>query len=1114
MEIRLRCPVRFGLVVLAFGACALPGLLRAESPAEKAPVGHYVFKDYGRSMGLGNLGIDLLAQDRAGFIWVGTDDGLYRYDGYRFDAFGLREGLPSTEVEALHVDAAGTLWVGTRTGLGRWNGTSFEQVVFASVPQTPIVDDLADGPDGIWATTNFGLFVGQGTRFERKNDWPGGEATAVLRDAHSARMWVGQFEGDACILAYQDGGWRRFNAPPGHPKERVDDIVEDGQGRIWARTARSLWMLQAGGSQFSEVATPFPLNAQRGYLATDSRGNLWVSTDHGLYRSDGASWIDYGIPEGNRPLLEDREGSIWFGIMGVRRLLGGGVFHAYNGREGLPGIVVWSVFRDREQRLWVGTDAGLAVAKGERFDPIPGTEGNLIRSIVEASDGALYLTGIPGNDVLRYDPATKSVTRSEIWPNNPIKRTFRLFLDSTGAFWAATEGAGLFRAEPSRGEGLRFSPVALPDGTPQEDILDIREDGDGRIWIAGQHGLAMLDHGAWRRFHVGDGLRRDQLAYLRTTHDGDLLVAYRDPIGIDRIRYRAGGIEVRAHYDTASSQSADKVFMVGEDARHRIWVGGGSGVDLLSPGAATRHFGADDGLIGEDISNQAFLADPNGDVWVGTAKGLARFDAAAFDAIAPAKRPAVTFMRMRLGSVDVPVEADDPAVAHGDNTFQAHFSALSYAGEGKVQYRQRLIGRETDSNITDLRDVRYSALEPGAYRFEVAARVGDLGEWGPTAAFSFRVLPAWWQTWWFRILEALAAIAVLMLAVRLRMATLRQRNAWLEGEVARRTLEVRQSNDRLSDTNAKLHAEIDIRTAAERAVSQRNEELQALNRKLAGTQSQLLQSEKMASVGQLAAGVAHEINNPIGFVGSNLRQLQSYADELFALLDAYEDIERSAASDAATARLQGVKAHVDIAYLRDDTPNLLAESLSGISRVEKIVKDLREFAHPGEPKWQKVDVQKSLESTLNVAAPQIRAKAEIVTDYADLPLIDGVPSQLNQVFLNLLINAAQAIENHGTITVRTRCEGDEILVSIADTGCGIDPAILHRIFDPFFTTKPIGVGPGLGLSVSYGIVKEHGGTIDVETEAGRGAIFTVRLPIRRRTQTTGNPHPAPSTPDS
>src|SRR5581483_1808648 len=144
-------------------------------------------------------------------------------------------------------------------------------------------------------------------------------------------------------------------------------------------------------------------------------------------------------------------------------------------------------------------------------------------------------------------------------------------------------------------------------------------------------------------------------------------------------------------------------------------------------------------------------------------------------------------------------------------------------------------------------------------------------------------------------------------------------------------------------------------------------------------------------------------------VGSNLRQLQSYADELFALLDAYEDIERSAASDAATARLQGVKAHVDIAYLRDDTPNLLAESLSGISRVEKIVKDLREFAHPGEPKWQKVDVQKSLESTLNVAAPQIRAKAEIVTDYADLPLIDGVPSQLNQVFLNLLINAAQAI---------------------------------------------------------------------------------------------------------
>ena len=341
-------------------------------------------------------------------------------------------------------------------------------------------------------------------------------------------------------------------------------------------------------------------------------------------------------------------------------------------------------------------------------------------------------------------------------------------------------------------------------------------------------------------------------------------------------------------------------------------------------------------------------------------------------------------------------------------------------------------------------------------------------------------------------------VALVLLAVRWRLAALQQRNLWLEEQVARRTLEVRQANERLSDANTKLHSEIDERTAAERELHLRNEELQLLNHKLAGTQSQLLQSEKMASVGQLAAGVAHEINNPIAFVSSNLRQLKRYCDDTFALLDAYEQLQRSACSEIELTRVDELKAKIDLKYLREDTPNLLVESLCGIDRVEKIVRDLREFAHPGEPEWQQVDIVRGIESTLNVAEHHIRQKADVVTQFCELPQIEGVPSQLNQVFLNLLINAVQAIEGHGTITVSTGCDQDTVWVRISDNGCGIDPAYLHRIFDPFFTTKPIGVGPGLGLSVSYGIVKEHGGTIEVASEVNQGATFTIRLPIKSR----------------
>ncbi|TLY49959.1 MAG: hypothetical protein E6K53_12065 [Gammaproteobacteria bacterium] len=201
-----------------------------------APTGHYVFKSYGAAMGLANVGVEELAQDNIGFIWVGTDDGLYRYDGYRFDAFGLQQGLPSTEIEALHEDSHGVLWVGTRSGLGRWNGQSFDAVVLDQAPAGVGVDDLAEGPGGMWATSTQGLFVGETAHFQRIRGWPGGEATAVWKSLKSPHMWVGQWDGDAYMLAYQGGSWQRFDGPPGHTKERIDAISEDGQGRLWVRT--------------------------------------------------------------------------------------------------------------------------------------------------------------------------------------------------------------------------------------------------------------------------------------------------------------------------------------------------------------------------------------------------------------------------------------------------------------------------------------------------------------------------------------------------------------------------------------------------------------------------------------------------------------------------------------------------------------------------------------------------------------------------------------------------------------------------------------------------------------------------------------------------------------
>jgi two-component system NtrC family sensor kinase len=284
-----------------------------------------------------------------------------------------------------------------------------------------------------------------------------------------------------------------------------------------------------------------------------------------------------------------------------------------------------------------------------------------------------------------------------------------------------------------------------------------------------------------------------------------------------------------------------------------------------------------------------------------------------------------------------------------------------------------------------------------------------------------------------------------------------------------------------------------------RALQREKEEQHALILKLEEAHNQLLQSEKLASIGQLAAGVAHEINNPIGFVNSNLGTLKIYVDKLLALIDhSLVAVEPLLDQDPAIKqRLAEMHRKADLDFLREDICSLITESIDGTARVRQIVQDLRDFSRTGEIGLEWVDLHAGLESTLNVVANEIKYKAEVVREYGELPQVECRPSQINQVFMNLLVNAAQAIPKQGKITLKSGCADDMVWIAISDTGSGIPPEILARIFDPFFTTKPVGKGTGLGLSVSYGIVEKHGGKIEVASEPGQGTTFTVRLPIHQ-----------------
>jgi two-component system, NtrC family, sensor kinase len=296
-----------------------------------------------------------------------------------------------------------------------------------------------------------------------------------------------------------------------------------------------------------------------------------------------------------------------------------------------------------------------------------------------------------------------------------------------------------------------------------------------------------------------------------------------------------------------------------------------------------------------------------------------------------------------------------------------------------------------------------------------------------------------------------------------------------------------------------LARDITDQKRAEEALNLKNVELQNAYAELKAAQSRILQQEKLASVGQLAAGIAHEINNPMGFIISNINTLLKYTDRIWEYVDLLKhEMDGQGSGHCIEDSLKLVeekKKSLKIDYIREDVNNLITESLEGAERVKKIVQDLKSFSRLDESEYKPADINAGIESTINIVWNELKYKVTLIREYGDIPFTKCNLGQLNQVFMNILINAAQAIESQGEIKIKTWSEQNFIHIFISDTGRGISQEHLKRIFEPFFTTKDVGKGTGLGLSIAYDIVKKHNGEIHVESEVGKGTAFTIIIPV-------------------
>jgi PAS domain S-box-containing protein len=1123
-----------GVLGLGLGIAGRPAY--AADASTDLPAGQLKFRVFGGLDGLKNLVVVSIAQDGLGFLWLGTEDGVYRFDGERFTHFSVEEGLVSSSATVVAVAPDGEVCVGSRTGLVCWDGSRFSRAKARGVPAVAI-QKLVSYAGKLWVGTDgSGLYVQDPSGgFVPAPGWPA-EATTLRA------LWA---DGNGLVAGAEttvmrssgDGVWHDIG-DVGLEHERVDGVLRDHQGALWIRTQAHMWLLPEGASHAIDLSDGLPTGYDVSTGATamviGPRGDVLVGTDDGIAYRDRDHWRminrSSGMPGATiRTLFMDREGSLWIGSAGLVQLRGRGVVEYYNVPNGLPGDTVWGYRRDREGTLWVGTSRCLARAVARRWECMPGTEGRVVRTMVFPPQGGVFIGGAPG-DLLYIDAAGHAVSIGdfELPPGHNI---LALALGPDGDLWIATR-RGLYRL-PGAVPGP-LEQIVVP-GVPPSARFAALTVADGRLWSATTRGgVVVLDQGEWRVFGTTAGFRSSAMSYVMQRADGRLCATYIEAIGFSCFRYDGHGVVDLEHIGRAQGLTAAMVYFLGEDPHHRLWVGTGDGVDILTP-QGVDHFDESDGLAGNDTAAMAFLVDPDGSIWLGSTGGATHVFAQHY--AGPPVAPRTAVLGGRLGDEPIRAAGNESTVRevpHDRNALTLELATSSMLDAKRIEYQMRMSPLETAWTTTHQRQAHYPGLLPGAYSFEVRARLGA-GPWGLPTALRFTILPAWWQARWFIALVVIAGLATIGLLFTWRQrALLRRRTRQLNEQAEAsfravidlmpdlmsvyrervltycntaccRFLGIDQATTRWNEISAidwihpddrdqvtemfarvrDLESQRGFEVIEPRSRSAdgswRFVELSAVRVEIGNAttvvasardvterkrmRAKLLVSDRMASLGTLAAGIAHEINNPLAYVTGNLE----------AMAETLEACE-----------------HPPTPADRDQLATAISDARDGAERVRKIVQGLRSFSRSEEERRVPLALPGVIEAAIRLTSNEVRHRAQLVQELGATPLVIADDGRLTQVFINLLVNAAHAIpegrSDANRITVRTRTDDQgRAVIEVEDTGKGILPELQARVFDPFFTTKDVGEGTGLGLSICHGIVSGLGGQISIETPALGGS---------------------------
>lgn len=1111
--------IKFLLFLLLFGLGVNKNLFAQQNELFR----HLTVKN-----GLSNNTVTAIIQDSKGFMWFGTEDGLNRYNGYSIDVYkhdpanektlshsrirclfedknndlwvgtddGLdffdvatekfirynkektKGGLSGNIISAITQDGKGNLWVGTvNNGISILNlnskiWTQFGSGTFKGTLPSSTVSSLATDKDGdIIIGTNNGLSVFKNSSLisylnDNSPTSISDNEIACLFVDYKNNLWIGTLNGGLNMFDKRNGTFTRFSNQPGNintiSQNSVFSISSDRKNNLFVATLSGGLNKLLLADKNVTVYRNNPLNPSSISSNTiwstwcDNTGTMWIGTDKGvdsynanITRFSTSQVLAPGGESKNNTnvyaALEDKAGNLWLGVLGsglVLKSKTGTVSYFQNiagNASSLSDNNVFCIYEDSNGTIWVGTYNGLNEynkATG-KFTVYRHTEGdvfsisnNNIRCITEDKSGMLWV-GTYGGGLNSYNKTTRKFTSYKVssTPGTISSDIITgLSVSSTGSLLVATFGGGL--CVMNSGGGFEKHITSAETGSISNNNINcILPDQDNGFWI-GTYGGGLnyfnLTGKKFTRFTERNGLPNNTINGLALDDEKNLWISTNQEIC--KLTFNQDKSKLNVHLFDAPD-GIENTFNAGAFCKRKngeIIFGGNNGYNLFDPKSIT-----DNPFKPPVVITKFFL-----------------FEKPFFmDTIITSKNS---------------IELD-----YRQNFFSFEFAALNFTFPEKNKYAYMMEGLDNEWVYSGSRRyAQYTNIDPGTYTFKVKACNND-GIWNDEgASLTIIITPPFWKTWWFYLLSAIAFIAITIGYIRFRTRTILKQYEILEQKVDERTTELRTEKEKTEQKSRELEKTLtDLRT----------------------TQNQLIHSEKMASLGQLTAGIAHEIQNPLNFVNN----FSALSKDLIADLTVSKDEQE-----------------------KTEIMNDLVQNLDKINhhgkRAERIVKSMLMHSRTGAGEKQVADLNKIIEEALNLSYTSMRSKdgnfacSNTTSLDQSLPLISVMPQDISRVILNLLNNAFYAISEKRKMApanyspeliLSSKKENNRILISVKDNGMGMPKEVKEKIFQPFFTTKPTGEGTGLGLSLSYDIItKGHNGTIEVKSESGNGTEFIIGLP--------------------